>query len=280
MAEITASMIKELRERTQAGMLDCKKALTECDGDMEKAAEFLRKKGLAAANKRAGREAKEGLVFVKLSDDGKKGSIVELNCETDFVAKNEEFHNLGNKITSEIFDNSLKSGAEIPAALDETIKGAIATTGENMGIGSFDTIEIDKGAIASYIHSNGKIGVLVALASDASDSAILCELGRELAMQAAAAFPQYVTSDEVPETVKDKEREIYKEQMKNSGKPENIIDKIVEGKLSKFYSDVCLVDQVFIKDSAKKVSDVVKEYSTKAGSPIKIEKFIRVQIGG
>ncbi|MDA3901521.1 MAG: translation elongation factor Ts [Spirochaetes bacterium] len=280
MADVTASMIKELRERTQAGMLDCKKALTECDGDMEKASEFLRKKGLAAANKRAGREAKEGLVFVKVSDDKKKASIAELNCETDFVAKNEDFQALGEKMTGEIFDRSLTKGSDIPAEMEETIKGAIATTGENMGIGAFDTYEMPNGAISTYIHSNGKIGVMVALSSEASDTDTICELGRELAMQAAAAFPQYVNSAEVSESIKDKEREIYKEQMQNSGKPENIIDKIVEGKLSKFYSNVCLIDQVFIKDSSKKVSDLIKEYGTKLGSPVSVDKFIRVQIGG
>lgn len=285
MAEVTSSMIKELRERTQAGMLDCKKALAQSDGDMEAAAEFLRKKGLAAADKKAGREVKEGIIVVKTADDFRKASICEVNCETDFVARNENFQALGAELAEAVFTENLAEGAEVSTDIEEKIKGAIAINKENMGLGKFNTLSVEDGkggAIASYIHSNQKIGVLVKLSTDKVDAPVetLNELGKELAMQAAAAFPQYLKPEEVPEDVKSKEKDIYKEQMKDSGKPENIIDKIVEGKLGKFYQEVCLLNQVYIKDSAKKISDVVKEYGDKIGSPITVDSFYRIQIGG
>lgn len=284
MAEVTPAMIKELRERTQAGMLDCKKALAQSDGDMEAAAEFLRKKGLAAADKKAGREVKEGVVIVKTSDDSRKASICEVNCETDFVARNENFQKLASELVDAVFAQNLVEGAEVSTEIEEKIKGAIAINKENMGIGKFNTVQVEDGkggAIASYIHSNQKIGVLVKVTTDKVDAPadVLTELGKELAMQAAAAQPQYLKPEDVPEDVKNKEREIYKEQMKDSGKPENIIDKIVEGKLGKFYQEVCLLNQVYIKDSAKKITDVVKEYGDKVGSPVTVESFYRVQIG-
>jgi elongation factor Ts len=283
-AEITSSMIKELRERTQAGMLDCKKALVQSDGDMDAAAEFLRKKGLAAADKKAGREVKEGVITTKVSDDLRKASICEINCETDFVAANENFQKLASDLTEEVFNGNLKSGDPIPDSLTEKIKGAIAINKENMALGSYDTIEVasDKGgAIASYIHSNKKIGVLVKLTSDSKDIStdLLLELGKEIAMQAAAARPQYLKPEDIPENVKTKEKEIYKEQMKDSGKPDNILDKIVEGKLVKFYQEVCLINQVYIKDSAMKITDVVKDYSKKAGAEIVVDEYRRFEIG-
>ncbi len=285
MADVTPSMIKELRERTQAGMLDCKKALAQSGGDMEAAAEFLRKKGLAAADKKAGREVKEGIVVVKTSDDSRKASLVEVNCETDFVARNENFQSLAADLADAIFADSLTEGAEISSDIEEKIKGAIAINKENMGLGKFNTLTVEDGkggAIASYIHSNQKIGVLVKVTSDNTDAPVdvLTELGKELAMQAAAAHPQYLKPEEVPEEVKNKEKEIYKEQMKDSGKPDNILDKIVEGKLGKYYQEICLLNQIYIKDSAKKISDVVKEYSEKAGSQITVDTFYRIQIAG
>ncbi|MFW6365472.1 MAG: translation elongation factor Ts [Spirochaetota bacterium] len=285
MAEITPSMIKELRERTQAGMLDCKKALAQSDGDMEAAAEFLRKKGLAAADKKAGREIKEGIVAVKVADDSRKASICEVNCETDFVAMNENFQKLAADVAGEIFAADLKAGDPVPESLEEKIKGAIAINKENMGIGSFDTMEVESGkggVVTSYIHSNQKIGVLVKLSTEKADASveILNELGKELAMQAAAANPEYLKPEDVPEDVKSKEKEIYKEQMKDSGKPDNILDKIVEGKLGKYYQEVCLLNQVYIKDSAKKIPDLIKEFSDKIGSPVSVDAFIRIQIAG
>lgn len=282
MADITASMIKELRERTQAGMLDCKKALAENDGDMEKAAEFLRKKGLAAANKKAGREAKEGIVAVRHTDNNRRAIMVELNCETDFVAKNDGFKALSENVLDEI-EKSDATSTEVPASVDELVKGSIGTIGENMGIGRFTQFNAsENGVTASYIHSNSKIGVIVEIEAESADGASkpeVLELGKEVAMQAAAAMPQYLDADEIPADVKNKEKEIFMEQMRDSGKPENILEKIVEGKLRKYFSEVCLVDQEYIKDSSKKVSDLVKDYSSKVGETLKIKGFARIHIG-
>lgn len=285
MAEITASTIKELRERTQAGMLDCKKALKECDGDLEKAADFLRKKGLAAANKKAGRAAKEGIVSI--SNEAKKAIMIELNCETDFVAKNESFQKLAGDIISQLDDagDSIKSADELPENINDTIKNGIATIGENMGLGSFARFQIadgKEGAIATYIHNNQKIGVMVELNCKNADCVAkdeFKELGSELAMQVAAANPQWVSSEEVPAESIEKEKAIYFDQMKDSGKPENVLEKIIEGKIRKYYSEVCLLDQEFIKESKLKVKDLIKKASDSCGDEITIARFARFQIG-
>ncbi len=277
MADITSEMIKELRERTQAGMLDCKKALTETNGDMEKATEFLRKKGLAAANKKAGREAKEGLIAVRKSAD--RAILLEVNCETDFVAKNDNFKKLSQQLLDAI-EKEDASKTEVPASVEEIVKSSIGTIGENMGIGKFVQLKGNANTVfASYVHSNNKIGVVIQLETAAGAKPEVEELGKELAMQAAAAMPQYLDSSEIPAEIIAKEKEIYLEQMKDSGKPANVLEKIVEGKVKKFFSDVCLIDQVYIKDSNKKISDVVKEFSTKVGSEIKVVKFVRLQVG-
>ncbi len=279
-------MIKELRERTQAGMLDCKKALVESDGDMEKASDLLRKKGLAAANKRSGRESKEGLVLPYVSDDAKKAVLFEMNCETDFVSRNDDFSKLANKILSEInANNSIVSADMLSESVKEDIKSAVATTGENIMAGRIARVEIEsskKGVIAKYIHSNNKIGVLVKLiveSADAEKKPELLELGKDVAMQIAAAAPLYVADSEVPEEDKSREKAIYLEQMKDSGKPANVIEKIIEGKLKKYFSEVCLVDQIFIKDNTKSITDLLNDYSKKIGEKIKIENFVRIQIG-
>lgn len=278
-------MIKDLREKTQAGLIDCKKALTECDGDLEKAAEYLRKKGLAAANKRMDRVAKEGVILTREADGGKTVYMIQVNCETDFVAKNEDFK----KFATEVLDKAIASGKAsiskdeaLPADLDEMIKGQIAKTGENTTFGGFAKITLSKsGMIASYIHSNNKIGVLVELTCepDVSSDESFKELARDITMQICAVNPQYIRSDEIPADIKDKEREIYREQMKDSGKPAPVVDKIVEGKLSKFYSEVCLLDQEFVKENSKKIKDLIKERGASLKSTIAIAKFIRFQIG-
>jgi len=281
-AEITSDMIKELRERTQAGMLDCKKALTETNGDLEKAADFLRKKGLASVGKRAGREAKEGVVVFTISDDKKSATMLEINCETDFVAKNDDFRALADKVLKKVAATDAKTAEELPADIIDMVNEAGAKTGEKTTVGRFKKFNIESstnGAIATYIHSNSKIGVMVQLSTDKAASADLTELGKEIAMQAAAANPQYLNETEVPAEVIAKEKDIYFEQMKNSGKPQQILEKIVEGKVKKFFTDVCLVDQVYIKDNSKTISSLVKEYSSKTGSTINVDRFFRVQIG-
>ncbi|MBN1501423.1 MAG: translation elongation factor Ts [Spirochaetes bacterium] len=277
MADITSDMIKELRERTQAGMLDCKKALIETNGDMEQATDFLRKKGLAAANKKAGREAKEGIIAVKLTPE--RAILLEVNCETDFVAKNANFIKLSQELLDVISKEDV-SKTDVPASVEEMVKSSIGTIGENMGIGKFTQLKAEANTVfASYVHSNNKIGVVIQLETAAGAKPEVEELGKELAMQAAAAMPQYLNSSEIPESVIQKEKEIYFEQMKDSGKPANVLEKIVEGKINKFYSDVCLIDQVYIKDSGKKISDVIKDYSSKINDEIKVAKFIRFQVG-
>lgn len=285
MAEITSSMIKELRERTQAGMLDCKKALTETDGDLEKAADFLRKKGLASVGKRAGREAKEGIVLFSVSSDKKSATMLELNCETDFVAKNEGFRALAEDVLNKIVASSAKTIEELPSDIVDTVNEGSAKTGEKTTIGRFMKFEIESskyGLIASYIHSNNKIGVMVDLTTDkaeAASSTELQELGKEIAMQAAASMPQYLNETEVPADIIAKEKDIYFEQMKNSGKPQQILDKIVEGKVKKFFTDVCLIDQVYLRDNTKTISSLVGEYEKKLGCSISVNRYFRVQIG-
>jgi elongation factor Ts len=282
MAEVTTAMIKELREKTQAGMVDCKTALQESDGDMEKAVEFLRKKGLASANKRLDRAVKEGIVRIEPADGGKIMYMVQVNCETDFVAKNDDFK----KLVADIMKTAIATGSEtiskdnVPAVIDDLVKGQIAKTGENTQFGGFIRYTAKGSVLGSYVHLNDKIGVIVELSTviDASNPDIQT-LGKDICMQIAAMNPQYVDSSQISDEVKNKEREIYHEQLKESGKPANVIEKIVEGKLSKFYSETCLVDQEFIKDSGKKISDVVKEKSAALKNDISIARFTRFQIG-
>ena len=286
MAEITSQLIKDLRDKTQAGMLECKKALEENNGDMDLATEYLRKKGLAAAGKRAGRSAKEGIVISRAKNNDRYGIILELNCETDFVAKNDDFR----KLAFEIMDMAEAAGLDcqgsdkLPSSAEEKIKNSISTTGENMTIGKIAQFAVPSGsfgAVSSYIHSNNKLGVLVELSCESSkgEKPELTELGRELSMQVAAAMPLYLDSSEVPADVIAKEKEIYLEQMKDSGKPANVLEKIVEGKVKKYFSEVCLIDQVYIKDNAKSVTDIIKEYSSKIGEKITVKRFSRIQIG-
>ncbi|HOF33356.1 MAG TPA: translation elongation factor Ts [Spirochaetota bacterium] len=286
MADITSQMIKDLRDKTQAGMLECKKALEESNGDMELATENLRKKGLAAAGKRAGRSAKEGLVVTKSKDNDRYAIMLELNCETDFVAKNDDFKKLAFEMMdiAEAAGVDCQSADKLPTSAEDKIKNAISTTGENMTVGKIAQFAVPAnsfGAVSSYIHSNNKLGVLVELACESANGQKpeLSALGKELAMQVAAAMPLYLDSSEVPAEVVAKEKEIYLEQMKDSGKPANVLEKIVEGKVKKYFSEVCLVDQVFIKDNAKSVTDLVKEYSTKIGEKITVKRFARIQIG-
>ncbi len=283
MAAITPVMIKELREKTQAGMVDCKNALQETGGDMEQAVDFLRKKGLASANKRLDREVKEGLVVIETVDNGKTAYMIQVNCETDFVAKNDDFK----KLVGEILKQAIATGKdkitkdELPAELDELIKGQIAKTGENTQFGGFVKVTAKSGFLSTYVHLNNKIGVVLELESnpDVSSNADIQTLGKDICLQIAAMNPQYLDSSEISEDVKEREKAIYREQMKDSGKPAPVVEKIIEGKLGKFYSDVCLVDQEFIKESGKKISALVKEKGAAVKSDISIKKFIRFQIG-
>jgi len=281
---INASMVKELRERTGCGMMDCKKALTESNGDMEKAIEFLREKGLAAAAKKAGRIAAEGVVNSTV--EGNVGVVVEINSETDFVAKNAEFQKFVDDVSSVIIKNNPDSVEALLAlsladgkTVQEELNEKIATIGENMNIRRFVRYE---GALEAYVHGGGRIGVLINFdledASKQSEPAFR-EFARDMAMQVAAAIPQYTKKADVPEEIITKEKEILKAQALNEGKPANIVDKMVEGRISKFYKEVCLVEQPFIKDQDKTVTKLMGEVSAAIGTKIDIIQFTRFEKG-
>ncbi len=256
---ITAELVKQLREKTGAGMMDCKKVLTETDGDMDKAADLLRERGIAKAAKKSGRIAAEGLVATYVTEDKKVGAVVEVNAETDFVAKNAEFVEFVNDIAEIV---ATKNPADVEALLGtayketgktvkEVLTEKIATIGENMTIRRFERFE-SKGLVESYIHGAGKIAVLVDFAKGDS------ELAKDICMQIAAARPEYLDRTAVPADRVEKEMEVLKAQAMNEGKPAEIAEKMVQGRIGKFYSEICLLDQEFVKDSSIKVGDLIK----------------------
>ena len=273
MAQITAALVKELRERTGAGMMDCKKALTAVEGDMDKAIDFLREKGLAAAAKKAGRIAAEGVVGSFVSADGKIGAIVEVNCETDFVAKTDGFKALVEKIAAHIVATK---PADVEALLASELDGqtvealvtaCVAKIGEKISVRRFALYEAPEGVVAAYIHGGGKIGVIVELKGGNA------ELGKDVAMHVAAANPSYLERSQVPAAELEHEKEVLSEQAKNEGKPEKIIEKMVMGRINKYYKEVCLVDQEFVKDPDQTVGKLVKA----AGA--EVLAFSRFQLG-
>ena len=280
--------IKKLREMTGAGMLDCKKALEEAGGDIEKAKEILRIKGLAKAEKKAGRETKEGLVFVLLSEDRKKGAMIELNCETDFVARNEEFQKLAERIARHLLEteenkNKMGSGEEVLSqklydepekTVEVLIKEAIAKIGENIKLSRYCRYDTED-YLHFYVHGGGRIGVLLDFKAPELNDQVL-RLAQDIAMQIAAMRPEYVRVEDIPEEVLEREKRILREQTLAEGKPEHIVEKIVEGKLKKFYQEKVLLEQPFIRDEKKKVSDVIKE----SGLEIEVKRFCRFELGG
>lgn len=287
MAEITAGLVKDLRERTGAGMMDCKKALIENSGDIEQAIDWLRTKGLAAAAKKAGRVAAEGLVGVYVN--GTQGSVVEVNAETDFVGRNEMFQAYVKKVAelSLGFDNAESLLAspygEEGRTVSEQLTHLIAVIGENMNFRRFSKFSVNQGVIVSYIHGAvvpglGRIGVLVALESSGSADK-LNELGRQIAMHIAAANPQALNIDAVDPSVLQREKDIFTEQAKASGRPDDIIAKMVEGRVRKFYEESVLLEQAFVMDGKTKVSDVISETSKQIGAPITLKAFTRYALG-
>jgi elongation factor Ts len=276
---VTMKDIKELRSRTGAGVLDCKKALNEVDGDVEAAVEYLREKGMSDAAKKAGRIAAEGLVSLNITDDRKKGVLVEVNSETDFVAKNDQFKNLVSDITEHVLASEAKDVEEVSEekwindeskTVNTVIKEAIASIGENINLRRFDRYNTD-GFLYGYIHLGGKIGVIVDFADDFS--ADKEQTAKDIAMHIAAINPEFLDRDSVSQQNLEKEKKIYKEQMLNEGKPEHIIDQIVEGKINKYYTQVCLLEQPFVRDDEKTVADVLKE------NDMEINSFTRFEIG-
>ena len=281
MAEITASMVKELREKTGAGMMEAKKALTETKGDFEAAVEFLRKKGMATADKKSSRTAAEGLVAMATS--GTKGAVVEVNSETDFVSRNQEFQDYVRTVA----DAALAKGANDVAALGPeaatNLTNLIAKIGENMRLRRVASVSVKQGVVAGYIHNSvapslGKIGVLVGLES-AGDAAKLQALGKQIAMHIAAAFPKYLDRTAVDSAHLEKEKNFLRDQAKASGKPADIIEKMLEGRLRKFYEEVCLVDQLYIMDNEKTVAKILLDAEKDVGAPVKIASYVRFQLG-
>ena len=288
MAQITAALVKELREKTGAGMMDCKKALGENDGDVEASIDWLRTKGLATAAKKAGRVASEGLVGIAI--DGTKGAVVEINAETDFVARNETFQDF----VTTASNIALTTGNDVDALkaapfpgeernVQEQLTHMIATIGENMSIRRVQTLSVDKGVVSSYIHTAlapgiGKIGVLVALETEA-DAAKADAFGKQLAMHVAAAKPQSISRDDIDQEVVDRERAIFAEQARESGKPAEIVEKMVEGRIRKFYEEACLVDQTFVIDGDSKVSSAIEAAGRKAGGSITLKGFSLFVLG-
>lgn len=282
---ITAQLVKELRERTGAGMMDCKKALTETQGDMEKAVEVLREKGLAAAAKKAGRVAAEGIVKTFISEDNKTGAIVEVNCETDFVADNEEFVALATRVAEMASKTSATTVEEFitekydeEVTISEALTALIAKLGENMTVRRFEKFKVEAGIVQSYIHGGGRIGVIVELACDAN-SEVLAEVAKDVCMQVAAVNPLFLDKSQVDNESLEKEKEIYRVQALNEGKPEKIVEKMVMGRIQKYYKEVCLLEQVWVKNGDLTITKYLQEKSKEIGSPISISKFVRFERG-
>ena len=288
MAEVTAELVKELREKTGAGMMDCKRALGESGGDIEAAVDWLRKKGLSAAAKKAGRVAAEGLIGIATS--GPVGAVVEVNSETDFVARNQAFQSFV-RIASEL---ALDGNGEIDALKESEFPGTgrtvleeqthlIATIGENIVLRRMKRLSTEAGGVFSYVHNSlgpglGKIGVLVTLASGAP-AARLQELGKQLAMHIAAANPLYLDVASVPQAALDRERAVLREQAQASGKSDSVVERMVEGRLRKFYEEFVLLEQIFVVDQETKISQVIEQAGRDAGAPIRVESFVRFALG-
>jgi elongation factor Ts len=283
--EITSEMIKKLRDQTGAGMMDCKRALESTGGDMNAAIEYLRKKGAAVAQKRADRSAKEGAIVTRVSGDGKTGVIVEVNCETDFVARSEDFVGFATAVAQAIETEkpaSLDRVAGLRTSTGKTVaelqNDLLAKVGEKIDVKRYAIYQAEGGSVGSYTHLGSKIGVLVEFTglegADAAGGA-----GRDVAMQVAAMNPMVVTRDQIDKSIIDREMEIYRTQAKNEGKPAQIVDKIAAGRLEKFYQEVCLIEQIFIKDSGKTIKEYLQETGTKAGKPVAVKRFVRFHLG-
>jgi elongation factor Ts len=284
--QITSGMVKELRERTGAGLMDCKAALTASGGDMEAAIDHLRTKGLAAAAKKSSRIASEGVVCAHV--EGNSGALVEVNCETDFVARTDDFVALAKGVAALVNAKAPRDVDEaltLPAGganLGEKLVATVAKIGEKISFRRFARLETPvgmPGMVVPYIHAGGKIGVLVAVSGADRSNAAVAALAKDLAMQVAAANPSYVGRNDVPAPVIEHEKTIYREQAKASGKPDKILDKIADGKLEKYFGDFCLVEQAFIKDPDRKVSQLLADAGKAAGAPIAVCAFARFQVG-
>jgi elongation factor Ts len=287
MSQISAKVVKDLRDITGVGMMDCKKALEETGGDTQKAIEYLRKKGAALAAKRADREASEGAVCIRLSDDHKLGVILELNCETDFVARGNIFSSLANTLVELALSEKCTTREQLFAIKlgeeygNESVENALKTMtgklGEKIELKRMALLSAEDGILESYIHSGSRLGTLIHIASDQPENAR--ELAKDLAMQVAASAPIVVDRSSVPADYIEKEQEIYRQQALEQGKAEKFVDKIVSGRLDKYYQEVVLTEQVFIKDGNVRVSDVLSEFRKKNQAQVEVKEFVRYQLG-
>jgi elongation factor Ts len=294
MAEINPSLVKTLREKTNAGMMDCKKALTEAGGDLEKAEALLRQKGIASAGKKAGRAAKEGVIVASIQASGRVGVIAEINCETDFVAKNDIFTRFVKEVAEELSSDSASSASTLDhaseiklrstgLALKDAFAAKTAELGERMLLRRFHRFEIpagSEGVVASYIHLQGKVGVLVEVASTSAEAAksdSFRDMVKDITLQIAAASPTVISRDQVDQSLVASEREIYKAQVQ--GKPENIVEKIVDGKMDKFYSTACLLEQACIKNPDITVTELLASKGKELGATLEVRRFARYMVG-
>ncbi len=285
MTQITATMVKELREKSGAGMMDAKKALTEMNGDMEAAVDHLRKKGMAKADKKSSRTAAEGLVAI--TSNGTTGAVIEVNSETDFVARNEQFQGFVSTVAEKALDAD-NTEALMAADMDgknvsDTLTNMIATIGEHMSVRRMEKLSVTDGAVVGYVHNAvapnlGKIGVLVALEST-GDKAKLEALGKQLAMHVAAAFPQCLDADSADQAALERERNIIRETALAEGKPAEIVEKMLEGRMKKYLKEICLMDQIFVIDGETSISDLVKNSAADVGAPVELKAYARFQLG-
>lgn len=282
---ISAAMVKELRERTGAGMMDCKKALTETNGDMEAAIDYLREKGLSQAAKKSGRIAAEGIVGLGFSADGREGAIVEVNSETDFVAKNQEFVDMVNSFVQVILANDFANTDELLAGklgegtVRDELTAKIAKIGENMTVRRFAKFAEPGAVTAGYVHGGGKIGVLVEFATTAADVETVKSMGRDVAMQVASMNPQFVDENGVDPAYLEREKKILVQQALNEGKPADIVEKMVVGRLKKELKETCLLEQKFVKDGDITVADYVKQIAKAVGADVAVKSFVRYEVG-
>lgn len=287
MSQISAKTVKELRDKTGVGMMDCKKALDETGGDMQKAMEYLRKKGAALAAKRAEREAREGVIVVKINDAADTGVILELNCETDFVARGDDFTGFADAIAQTALEGGIDSAESMMGVSlgsvygDENVEDAIKTMtgklGEKIELKRLSYVKTDGGLVAGYVHPGSKLGSMVEMTGGKTSESVL--FAKDIAMQVAAASPIVVERSNVPADYIEKEREIYRQQALSQGKPEQFVDKIVTGRLEKYYQEVVLLEQAFIKDSNAKVRDVLKDFTKQHDMQVTVNDFIRYQLG-
>lgn len=275
---ISASMVKDLREKTGAGMMDCKKALEACGGELENAVDWLRQKGLSKAAKRADRATSEGLIGLSVRDGGKLAALLEVKCETDFVARGDKFKEFAHLVAERVAEVNPSSLDGDALKVQEQLNDTISATGENITLGRFERMQAEAGIIGSYVHSNGKIAVLVEVKSEAPADK-LQEFAKNVAMQIAAASPLALDMDCLDPALVEREREVYRQKAREDGKPENIIEKIAEGAVKKYAKDVCLLDQPYIRDDKMSIRDLMHQAAKDAGTPVALGRFVRMQLG-